>query len=130
LILDKVVYPALILAIVKSIWFGTLIDGLLGALILSGFFALQYYISQGRWIGFGDVKLGLVLGMWFGWKLGLILLLLAYFIGAIVGLVLILNKKRKMGSELPLGSFLSISAIIVMVYGEGILQWYLGLLGL
>ncbi|OGE82902.1 MAG: hypothetical protein A3B10_02450 [Candidatus Doudnabacteria bacterium RIFCSPLOWO2_01_FULL_44_21] len=130
LILDKVVYPALLLGVVWQVFFGKILDGLLAALIIAGFFAVQYFISKGRWIGFGDVKFGLFLGMVFGVKLGLVMVLLGYFIGALTGLILIFLGKKHLGSKLPFGSFLSISGIIVLIWGERILNWYLGLIGI
>ena len=130
LILDRVVYPALGLAIVWSIVNGHLVNSLLGAITISGFFALQYFISRGRWIGFGDVKFGLFLGMLFGVKLGLTMLFISYLLGAFVGLGLILAGRKNLGSRLPFGSFLAISAIITMLYGPALLGWYLGLIGL
>jgi prepilin signal peptidase PulO-like enzyme (type II secretory pathway) len=130
LILDVVVYPALILAIIVKIFQGQLLDGVWAALAISGFFALQYFFSRGRWIGFGDVKLGLFLGMLFGLKLGLIVLFLAYMLGAVTGLVLLSLGKKSLGSRLPFGSFLAISAIIVMVTGSLLVDWYFKLIGL
>ncbi len=141
LILDKVILSASILAFIKNIALdlsaahpvfdlrGYVIDGILAAIIISSFFAIQYYISKGKWIGFGDVKLGIFLGLLFGVKLGLLMLILGYFIGALTGITLIAMGLRNMSSRLPLGSFLAISAIIVLLYGKGIAAWYLNLIG-
>ncbi|MBX4187292.1 MAG: prepilin peptidase [Candidatus Doudnabacteria bacterium] len=130
LILDKVVFPAFGLALLWSIVSGQFVSGLIGAAIVAGFFALQYYVSQGRWIGFGDVKLGLFLGTMLGYKMSLIMLLLAYFMGAVVGVTLIMLKQKTMGSKLPFGVFLSISAIMILLYGQQISDWYFKLIGL
>jgi leader peptidase (prepilin peptidase)/N-methyltransferase len=129
LILDKVVFPILIVSLVLNVYFGTWLEGILGALALSGFFLLQYAISKGRWIGFGDVKLGLLLGLVLGLKLGALSLMLAYFLGAIVGIGLMLSGRKSLSSRLPFGTFLGISAIIVLIYGQEILNWYLNILG-
>lgn len=140
LILDTVVIPASILAAIFLIYrsfalhnFGLhspIIQGLLGIAIVAGFFGLQYFISRGTWIGFGDVKFGVFLGLLFGVGMSLMLLLLAYCTGAVFGLVLISMGKRKMSGRLPFGTFLGISGIILLLYGSSILNWYLGLLGL
>jgi leader peptidase (prepilin peptidase)/N-methyltransferase len=129
LILDKVIFPALIIITAYNFYDGFLVNGLLGALLISGFFAAQYFISSGRWIGFGDVKFGLVLGSIFGWKVGIVMLVLAYFIGAIVGVILLIRKTKELKSELPFGVFLSIAAILMMIYGQRISEWYFGLIG-
>jgi prepilin signal peptidase PulO-like enzyme (type II secretory pathway) len=130
LILDKVVFPALILVLIWNIFNNQFVSGLVGALIVSGFFALQFFISKGKWIGFGDVKLGLLLGSLFGIKLSIVTLLLAYFSGAVVGIGLIILGRKKFSSALPFGVFLSASAIIVMIYGDQISSWYFNLIGL
>ncbi|MDP4000662.1 MAG: prepilin peptidase [bacterium] len=130
LILDKVVIPAFALIVIYNLFTGQVLNGLLGSLIISGFFFLQYLLSKGRWIGLGDVKLGLFLGSLVGWQLSIALLMLGYFMGAVVGLALIFTHKKKMDSAVPFGTFLATSAIITMIYGERILSWYLNTLGI
>jgi leader peptidase (prepilin peptidase)/N-methyltransferase len=142
LILDKIIYPAMFLVLgwnISTDLIGScsiedancsVAGGLLGALIASGFFALQYFVSKGRWIGFGDVKLGILLGLVAGYPTTIFLLFLAYILGAVVGLTLIATGKKDLSSRLPFGSFLSVSAIITLIYGQQIIGWYLNLLGL
>jgi leader peptidase (prepilin peptidase) / N-methyltransferase len=129
LILDKVVFPALAVITIYNMLTGFFVAGVLGALVVSGFFAAQYFVSKGTWIGFGDVKLGLLLGSIFGVKLGIIMLVLAYFFGAIVGVFLLINKRKNLRSELPFGVFLSLAAITMMLYGREIGNWYFNLIG-
>src|SRR3989344_4493922 len=56
LILDKVVFPAAVLALIFQVWQGRLLAAIYGALFLAGFFALLYFFSRGRYIGAGDIK--------------------------------------------------------------------------
>jgi len=128
LILDKVIFPALAIVVLYNIWEHHFIVGILSGFGISGFFLLQYLVSKGKWIGFGDVKLGLLLGNFIFWPLGPILLMLAYVIGAVVGITLIGLHKKSLGSKLPFGVFLSAATIITAIYGNAILQWYLHLL--
>jgi prepilin signal peptidase PulO-like enzyme (type II secretory pathway) len=130
LILDKVVFPALGLAIIWSLISGNFIAGLVSAIVIAGFFGLQYLVSRGQWMGLGDVKLGLFLGFLAPWPQSLVLLMLAYFSGAVVGLVLVAINRKHLSSQLPFGVFLSFSAIIVMLFGQPIMNWYLRLIGL
>ena len=101
---------------------------LLGVLAGSGFFLLLYLLSKGAWIGGGDVRLGLFMGVILGWPKILVALLFAYIIGATVSLGLILLKKKTLKSETPFGTYLVIGTMIAMFYGERISNWYLGLL--
>jgi len=142
LILDKVLFPAILLAIAFKIYttidlgqslvnfHSALIQGLVGACMLAGFFGLQFIVSNGRWIGFGDVKLGLLLGLIFGFGQGLMLLFLAYLSGAAIGLTLVLFGKKELSGKLPFGTFLAFCGIIMLLYGTNVLSWYLGLIGL
>jgi len=130
LILDRIVIPVLAIVIIRSIFFESILSSLIGACLVAGFFALQYYFSKGRWIGFGDVKFGLVLGVLFGLKMSIVMLIIAYFLGAIAGLTLIFLKRKNLSSQLPFGVFLSISAIIMILYGHHITDWYLKLIGI
>ncbi len=47
---------------------------LLGGLIVGGVPYMLFQISQGKWIGGGDVKLGFAAGLLLGWKIGLLCL--------------------------------------------------------
>ena len=65
-----------------------------------------------------------------GVKLAVAMLMLAYLLGALVDLGLIASGRKQFSSKLPFGSFLAVSAIIIMLYGEGIVDWYLRLIGI
>ncbi len=102
----------------------SLSSNLIGALIVGGFFYLLFIISSGKWVGGGDVKLGLWLGLLIGWKMSYFFLLLAYVLGAIAVLPLLLSKKKNLKSKIPFGPFLIISAFIIFFFGEVVLNWY------
>ncbi len=59
----------LLLAALTNDW-GVLGNALLGGLAVGGIPFLLFQISQGRWIGGGDVKLGFAVGLLLGWKMG------------------------------------------------------------
>lgn len=93
-----------------------------------GFFLAQYLVSKGKWIGGGDIRLGLLMGVIFDWPYTLLAIMLAYIFGSFIGIYLLLTKKKEWSSKLPLGVFLSTATIIVLLFGKDILAWYLGLL--
>lgn len=142
LILDKVLVPAVILALIFNLYLDLgsrcnvmslqchFLPGVLAGLAISLFFGLQYLISQGRWIGFGDIKLGLFLGILLGLLPSILTLMLAYVSGSIVGVALIAFNKKQMSSKLPFATFLAPAAIITMLYGQTIITRYLNLLNL
>ncbi len=130
LILDKVVFPAAILTLLYQGYLGNLGNALLGAALLAGFFYFLYLVSRGRWIGAGDVKLGIFLGALVPWPVTVALFFLAYFIGAAFALILIALRKKKMADRLPFGTFLTLAAFIAMLWGEDIVNWYFVLIGI
>ncbi len=97
----------------------------LGALIGGGFYALQYFLSRGAWIGEGDISLGILFGVIFGFPQLLVLFFLSYIIGAGVGIFLLLLGKKGMKSRLPMGSFLAIGGLLTLFFGDRILEYYL-----
>ncbi len=128
LILDAVTLPACAIVLILNLflgisWQNLLVSGIIG----SSFFLVQFLISKGRWIGGGDIRLGLLMGLALGWPNILAAILIAYFIGSIAGIGLIMAGRKQWGSKVPLGVFLSVAAVIVLFWGEEIVKWYMGL---
>jgi prepilin signal peptidase PulO-like enzyme (type II secretory pathway) len=129
LIPDRVVVPASLILLILNLFLGfSWLALLLGALIGGGFFLLQFLVSQGRWVGGGDIRLGLLLGLAIG-KLDLLILslVLTYFLGAIIGSLLVLFGKKHFSSRVPLGVFLTPALLISIFWGGKIMAWYYGL---
>ena len=101
---------------------------LFSGLIIGAFFAAQFIISKGNWVGGGDIRLGLLMGWYLGLPLALVALLLAYISGSIIGIVLILLKHRKLDSHVPFGTFMALAIFVTLFFGDVLLNWYLGLL--
>lgn len=97
--------------------------------ILSGLYLVLYGISRGAWIGFGDVKLGLVLALMLAdWQLAFLALLLANLIGCMIVLPGMLTKRLTRTSQVPFGPMLIMGFWIAGLFGKGIVDWYLALL--
>lgn len=101
-----------------------LVNGLAGLLLGGGLFFLIAVITQGA-MGGGDIKLMGVLGLWLGWKQVLLTAFFAFILGSIISLALLAAGKVKRKDPLPFGPFISMSAVLVMLWGEQILAWYL-----
>lgn len=96
---------------------------------LGGLYGVLYYVSKGRWVGFGDVKLGFALALLLvDWRLALVALFLANLVGCIVVIPGLATKKLKRTSHVPFGPMLISGAILAWFFGWPILQWYLGLM--
>lgn len=132
---DKIAFPligiaglyALLQIAQASDKVGALYDVAMAATILSGIYYLLYVLSQGKWIGFGDIKLGLVLAFMLGqWELAFLTLFLANIIGCLVVLPGLATKKLSRTSHVPFGPMLIAAYFIVGIFGHVVLGWYLG----
>ena len=101
---------------------------LLGGVVGFGFFALLYLLTQGKGIGMGDIKLGLALGFLLGFPGILFMLFGAYVLGALYAAFLLYTKKKSMQDKVPFGPFLSVGAILTLIFGLNVIEWYASLL--
>lgn len=101
--------------------------GILMALLIAGFFWTLIIITKGKGMGGGDVKLGALIGLTLGFPLSLVALMLAFLLGAVIALILIFLGKKKFGQTIPFGPFLVLGSLVVLFWGNIIIDWYLRL---
>lgn len=102
--------------------------GAVGA--LAGLYGLLHLVSQGRWVGFGDVKLGVGLGLLLvDWQLALVALFFANLIGTLIAVPLMAAKKLSRQAHIPFGPLLIAGTVLAWFFGWTALNWYLSLLG-
>ena len=79
-------------------------------------------------LGGGDVKLFAVVGLY----LGFIGTLFTMLFSCVLGLLFALWQSRRgdKGKAIPFGPSISLAAAFMLLFGEGFVKWYLGLLGL
>ena len=125
-----VTVPATVIAVISALISREQSVFFLGISLLigGGFFGAQFLLSRGRWVGVGDLFLGLLMGAILGYPLILVALFLAYISGAIVSLALLVAKKVTTKSRVPFGPFLCAATVITILYGDQMLAWYLKLL--
>lgn len=134
---DVIVFPLICLALLQvggnwllfdRSWHELAGPGI-GALIMSGLFFGLHAVSKGTWIGFGDVKLGIILGLLAGGAFkALLVLLVASLIGTIVALPFVIQGKADRKSHLPFGPLLIAGMVLVQFFGMDIITWYMSLL--
>jgi len=90
-------------------------------------FVLVWFFSKGRWMGLGDGKLALGIGWMLGILKGISAMLIAFWVGAIIGITLLFleHKTITMKSEIPLGPFLILGALIVFLFNIDIIDYLL-----
>lgn len=130
LILSRIVWPGALVGLAINVGFLGYdpMNLILGGIVGGGFFAVQYLVSRGRWIGGGDVRLGLMMGVWLGWQLVLLAIFLAYIIGAIWGVGMLIRKKGNIQTAVPFGAFLAVTTFFCLYHGQTVINWYLSLI--
>lgn len=117
---DKLTFSGIGLALVHIGIFRTdqLWSHLLSGFGLAVLFAIIYLASCGKWMGFGDVKLALFIGLILGYPMGLLSIMFAIWAGAISGLVLVALSRANLKTAMPFGSFMTASAIFFIVFKD------------
>jgi leader peptidase (prepilin peptidase)/N-methyltransferase len=135
LILNKVVYPTMVVAFLLALYpWPWLSDSMvmrvayaaLGGGIGFVIFLLIALVSRGG-MGWGDVKLAALIGLATGFPLVFLAVIMGAILGGIVAVALMIAKKRKRREAIPFGPFLALAAMVTLVWGSNILNWYLNL---
>lgn len=128
---DIVSIPAIVIIfILNYIFTRDIISIFLGALIGGLWFLIQFVVSKGRWVGGGDVRLGVLMGVLLGYPFIFLGLSLAYVGGSIVAIFLMLLKKKSMKSRLPFATLLLPATFVAWLWGDIIWNWYMRLIGM
>ncbi len=99
-------------------------QAILAIFVLGGLFYLLFIISDGKWIGGGDVKLGVVLGLIVGRPLlAAGVLFLASLLGTVYSLPQLIDHKLKTSSKIPFGPFLIIATVVIYLFGTSLQNW-------
>ena len=130
---DKVVWPLVVLGVVdfinQAIWqqwgIGTVAaEAALAIIAIAGVYYVLHLVSKGKWVGFGDVKLGLFMGLALGWKAAIICLLAANVIGCLIIIPGLLTGRLKRDSKIPFGPLLIGGFVVAGLFGNQIFDWY------
>ena len=123
--------------------FATLYDSLVGACAAAGAIAIVGWLGEivlkKEAMGFGDVTLMAMIGAHLGVARGLMTIFIGAALGAIGFLVIVFPvawlRSRRAGKEfepplVPFGVFLAPAALVALLWGDALLNWYRGLVGL
>jgi leader peptidase (prepilin peptidase)/N-methyltransferase len=103
---------------------GKVVSSLIGGAIGLGAMALPYIIYR-RGMGMGDVKLGALVGLMTGFPLVFVAILLSWIVGGVVAAILLALKIKGLKDPIPSATFLAASAMVTLLWGQAIWQWYL-----
>lgn len=152
---NKITYPGFALALVASLFvpnvYGidlfvpnamgtnfsveamlwTFMNRLLGALVGGGSLWLVGWLwKRARGVeamGLGDVKMMLMVGAYLGPLLVILTIFIGFLLGAIIGVAWMWRTgTRDTSAQIPFGISLGIGSIVSLLFGVGIINWYLG----
>lgn len=148
LILNKVTYPAMVIALIilvinifapdqgilsnlrvfdnqEMIPVNSVVSGLLGGGIFFVFFVVVFLVNP-RGLGMGDIKLAALIGLTTGFPLVFVSMFVGIVLGGIVAVLLIFLRKKGRKDIMPYGVFLGVGPIVALLWGADIFNWYLG----
>jgi leader peptidase (prepilin peptidase)/N-methyltransferase len=143
LILNRLVYPSMIVALLFSIFLHgevsvfalgssimllppAIAQAAIGGAVGFGLALLVVVLSRGG-MGWGDVKMAALIGLVVGFPLVFFTLIMAAILGGVVAVILLLLKKKRRKETIPFGPSLSVATIVTLIWGAGILSWWLNL---
>lgn len=118
---DELVFFGLVIFIVFNFQ-NTLYTNLLAGLLSASTLLFLNFITKGKGMGLGDVKLAILLGAIVGINLFLIWLFLSFLSGAIMGIILIIFQRAEIKSKIAFGPFLIIGLILTNLFGQSLLR--------
>jgi prepilin signal peptidase PulO-like enzyme (type II secretory pathway) len=131
---NKLVYPLIMVGLVHRMVYITsssktiseLAAGLAGSLLLgAGVFLVLHVVSSGKWIGDGDVRFAVAMGLFLP---GPLEVWLAVFTASVLGIISVLPqlKKHKKGlkSKIPFGPMLIAGLLVAYLFGGQLVDWY------
>lgn len=127
LVLNRVLYPALVVAPVTAFVYGLqwgeiLLGGAVGFAL-----PLLLYLAYSGGLGAGDVKLGAFIGIISGFPGILIALFAALVSGGAASALLLLTRKKGRRDPIPFAPFLALGAFVALIWGREMTDWYLSL---
>lgn len=130
LVLHVVTFPTTAFALVASFFLYqmtvalSIVGALTGFIIFfSLFFVGQKLFGRGA-LGFGDVTLATMLGAMLGFQLILLTLVFGILLAGLWSLIILITRKGSLRSYFAYGPFLALSGILMIIWGEQILNWF------
>ena len=92
-----------------------LMSRLIGSAVAGGFIWFLWFITRGKGMGFGDVKLAAALGLILGWTGAVEALGIAFISGSVVGIVMVMMQGKNLKTMIPFGPFLVFGAAVSLL---------------
>lgn len=92
------------------------------------FYIIRYIgsrLARQEAMGWGDIKLAVMIGAFLGWQKALVAIFLSFFLGVFFAVPLIFLRRKKGKDFLPFGTFMAMASVISLFGGKEIINFYL-----
>jgi len=137
---DQLTYPLLWLGLIGSLWHpvwaegaaavtprDSIIGAAAGYLSLWSVYWIFKLLTGKEGMGYGDFKLFAALGAWMGWQMLLPIIIFASAVGAVFGVVIMIRQRKGKDTQIAFGPFLAIAGWLALIFGNAVIDSYLGL---
>ena len=123
-----ITYSGIIIGFISAIIFDhlSIFDSILGIFIPALILLAVALIFKGG-MGMGDVKLVAMLGAFLGYKYSLLSIFIGSLVGSIIGITLMALGIIERKDRIPFGPFICLGAVIMIFFGEQIINLYFSL---
>ncbi len=128
---DVITYPGMVIGLASAFFvppgiIDAVIGFFVGGLSLLGVAYLGEWLFKKEAMGGGDIKMAAMMGAFVGWQK----ILLIFFGGAVIGMIVSIvwmgvSKKIRSSRVIPFGPFLAMAAIMVVIFGEKVINYYI-----
>lgn len=119
----SIIFAFLFMFLEKYFYNISILNYILGGIFTSTIIWIIYIITKGA-LGAGDIELFLIGGLFLGIKMSILLLLFTFILAGGVVSIFLLFKKVKSKDYIPLGPFISITTILLIIFKNTILTLY------
>jgi leader peptidase (prepilin peptidase)/N-methyltransferase len=129
---DEISLPGIVVGFLAASAVGPgMVDSLLGILLGGGTLwvvaAVYEKLRSQEGMGGGDIKLLAMIGAFLGWRAVLVTLLIGSLSGALVGGARVAFGRAESQVPIPFGPFLALGALVALLFGDHLIDWYFGL---
>jgi leader peptidase (prepilin peptidase)/N-methyltransferase len=108
----------------------SVIGAIAGYLVLWSVYHVFRLVTGKEGMGYGDFKLLAMFGAWLGWSALPLIVLLSSLVGAVIGVAMIALRGHDRNIPIPFGPYLAVAGWIALLWGDQLVNAYLGVSGL
>lgn len=110
------------LVLAPSYW-PVILSTIIALLAVTIFFGLQIIVSNGKWLGMGDIWFGIFMACVLGWPNIGVAVYAAYLIGGAIAIIGLLANIFKRKTRLAFAPMLAFGMLVALWFGDAFVNW-------